>query len=146
MTTTAENSYVNAELQPAWPDTWGEDEHGPYLVATLCVSCKGLALGKRMICPHCLESDSTRIDRERIGRNGTLYTATVISQSAPEFETPFRVGYVDVEGGVRIFAHIEQGEQAPMIGDQVRLAIEPVKSDSDGNRLAGPFYQHIVTG
>lgn len=146
MTSSAESSNVTVELEPAWPDTWGEDEHGAYLVATLCASCNGLALGVRKICPHCLESDQEKLGPERIGRRGTLYTATVISQAPPGYEPPFRVGYVDVEGGVRIFAHLEQGDQAPDIGDEVCLSINSVKTDSDGNRLTGPFYQHIATG
>lgn len=124
--------------QEAWPDLCGTDGGGPYLVGGRCRQCGGLALGRREICPHCLAA--TGLQEERIGRRGVLYTATVVHQAPRGFSAPYRVGYVDVEEGVRVFAHVDAGAAAPEIGEAVALTIGPVKSAEDGAPLLGPVY------
>lgn len=138
-------SVAGAERKPAWDGLWNIDDSGAYLAATRCAKCGGAALGVREVCPHCL-AQGEALSADRIGRRGRLYTATVIHQAPAGFETPFRVGYVDVEDGVRIFAHIEHGDGAPAIGEEVDLSIAAVKADADGTPLDGPFYHHIDGG
>lgn len=145
MTATSTSADAATEAAPAWPGLWGIDEHGAYLIATRCGACGGAALGVREVCPHCL-ARGEGLGTERIGRRGRLYTATVIHQAPPGFEAPFRVGYVDLEDDVRMFAHIEHGERAPAIGDEVELAIATVRTDADGNPLGGPCYHAIDSG
>ena len=118
---------------------WNADDDAAYLVGGRCSECSGVALGIRTLCPHCHAEDT--MTEVRIGQRGTLYSATVVHQGPAEFEAPYRVGYVDVGDGVRIFAHIELGDDAPAIGDQVELTVRPVKTDSDGDPLSGPFYR-----
>jgi uncharacterized OB-fold protein len=125
-------------MQPLWPGLLNADEGGAYLVGARCERCGGLALGLREFCPHCHASGTLR--EVRIGRRGRLYTATVIHQGPSRFASPYRVGYVDIEDGVRVFAHLQQGEGAPRIGDDVVLEIRAVVTDKDGTPLAAPFY------
>lgn len=122
----------------AWPDMWGVDEKGAYFIAGRCARCRGLALGLREVCPHCLASGT--IKEERIGREGMLYTATVVHQLPHGFPTSYRIGYVDVGEGIRVFSHIDDGEGAPRIGDSVKLAIRPLKTADDGSLLNGPVF------
>lgn len=145
MTDTGTSSSVGSAVQPAWPDLWDADEHGPYLVGTRCARCGGVALGVRDVCPHCLNRGEG-LARDRLGRRGRIYTATTIHQAPPGFEVPLRVGYVDLEDDVRIFTHIEQGEHAPVIGGEVELAIETVKTDTEGRALSGPVYRNAFRG
>lgn len=124
--------------QAAWPDMWGADEKGAYFIAGRCAKCCKLALGLREICPHCLACGT--MSEERIGREGTLYTATAVHQLPQGFSAPYRVGYVDVGESIRVFGHVEGGDSAPRIGDRVKLAIAPLKTAGDGSALTGPIF------
>lgn len=134
-TLTAERAGLEQE---AWADLCATDARGPYLIGGRCPHCGGLALGRREICPHC--HDAALSQEARIGRRGVLYTATVVHQPPRGFAAPYRVGYVDIEDGVRVFAHIDGGSDAPAIGDAVDLTIGVVKAGEDGLPLVGPIY------
>jgi uncharacterized OB-fold protein len=133
-------SAVEQEAAPAWPGLWGRDAQGAYLVIGRCGACGGQALGLREFCPHCHAEDSLR--ETRGGRTGRLYSATVIHQGPKGFTAPYRVGYVDIDGGVRVFAHIEHEENPPAIGDLVVLDIQPRVTDREGHSLNLPVYAH----
>jgi uncharacterized OB-fold protein len=126
------------EAKPAWQGLWGRDAGGAYLVAGQCQKCGGHALGMREFCPHC--SAQNTLQEDRIGRTGRLYSATVIHQGPSGFKAPYRVGYVDIEGGVRIFAHIENGAAGPKIGDVVELDIDARMTDREGHPMTVPVY------
>jgi uncharacterized OB-fold protein len=128
----------SGEAKPAWQGLWGRDAGGAYLVAGRCQKCGGYALGIREFCPHC--SAQNTLQEDRIGRTGRLYSATVIHQGPNAFNTPYRVGYVDIEGGLRIFAHIEDGTAGPSIGDVVDLDIEARMTDREGHPMTIPIY------
>ncbi|MBT5414811.1 MAG: hypothetical protein HOH66_15530 [Rhodospirillaceae bacterium] len=125
-------------LVPAWEGLWDEDDEGAYLVGGRCGACGGLALGLRPICPHC-HREGTLV-AEAVGRRGCLYSATVIHQAPPGFEAPYRVGYVDIGEGLRVFAHVQAGQDAPGAGNAVALHIAAVKTAPDGQAQSGPFY------
>jgi uncharacterized OB-fold protein len=126
------------EPKPAWQGLWGRDALGAYVVAGRCQKCGGYALGMREICPHCLARNT--LQEERIGRTGRLYSASVIHQGPNGFKAPYRVGYVDIEGGVRIFAHIEDGTTRPQIGESVELDIDARMTDREGIPMTVPVY------
>jgi uncharacterized OB-fold protein len=127
-----------AESRPAWPGLWDRDESGAYLIGGRCRSCGKLALGIREFCPHCHSASS--LDAEPVGRSGEIYAETTIHQGPPTFRTPYRVGYVDIEDGVRVFAHIGQGDNSPRIGDRATLEIQEVGIDREGKPLSVPVY------
>jgi uncharacterized OB-fold protein len=93
----------------------------------------------REFCPHC--HIGGRMASEPMGRRGTLYTATIIHEAPPGFTAPYRVGYVDLSEGVRSFAHIAAGDGAPQLGDEVELALVPIKTGPDGAPRIGPLYR-----
>jgi uncharacterized OB-fold protein len=129
---------ADGALPPAWEGLWDEDGDGAYLIGGRCGACGCLALGLRPICPRCHREGT--LAAEPVGRRGRLYSATVIHQAPPGFDAPYRVGYVDIGEGVRVFAHIEDGPAAPGPGSEVALRIVAVKRDSEGRALGGPFY------
>lgn len=136
---------ADGSLAPAWDGVWDADGEGAFMIGGRCGACGGLALGLRPICPHC-HKDGT-LAAEAVGRRGRLYAATVIHQAPPGFEAPYRVGYVDIGEGLRVFAHIqadaENGVPAPGPGDEVALRIAAVKTDPDGTARSGPFYAAV---
>jgi uncharacterized OB-fold protein len=126
------------EPKPAWQGLWGRDAGGAYLIGGRCQKCSGYTLGIREFCPHC--SAQNTLQEDRIGRTGRLYSATVIHQGPSGFKAPYRVGYVDIEGGVRIFAHIENGAAGPKVGDAVELDIDARMTDREGHPMTVPVY------
>jgi uncharacterized OB-fold protein len=133
-----------SEVKPAWPGLWATDAAGAYLVGGHCSACGGYALGKREFCPHC--SARNAMAEEPIGRQGQLYCATVIHQGPSGFTAPYRVGYVDIEGGVRIFAHIDNGAAAPKTGDIVKLQIDARMTGRDQQKMTLPVYVALNAG
>jgi uncharacterized OB-fold protein len=80
------------------------------------------------------------MERVPIGREGVLYTYTVVHQAPAGFTSPFAVGYVDLPEGVRVFAHLENTPETLQIGKKLVLAIEPLKAGQDCPARFGPRY------
>ena len=72
-----------------------------------------------------------------IGRTGRVYTCTTAHHAPEGIEAPFAVGYVDIEEGVRVFAHLTEGVA---IGAEVALTAARVRRAPDGGWLTGPRY------
>ena len=123
-----------------WPGLWDTDDKGPFLVGGRCKSCNYTTLEPRMICPSCWASDA--MEKAPIGREGVLYTFTVIHQGPQGFAAPFAVGYVDLTEGVRVFAHLERTPETLQIGRKLVLAIEPLKVEGGVAQL-GPMYRAV---
>jgi uncharacterized OB-fold protein len=115
----------------------GEDAEGAFLLGGRCEACGFVTLGVRDVCPECwVRGKMTMVP---IGRRGNVYTCTVVHQLPHGYEAPFAVGSVDIEDGVRVFAHLEQGP-AVRPGAKVRLTAAPLRRDKDGAELVGPIY------
>jgi uncharacterized OB-fold protein len=121
--------------RPAWEGLLGRDEHGPYLVGARCASCRALSLGLRDLCPNCWRRNT--LQPVSIGRMGRVYTCTTVHHAPGGIETPFAVGYVDIEEGIRVFAHLSEGVG---IGAEVALTAARVRHAPDGAWLTGPRY------
>ncbi len=76
-----------------------------------------------------------------IGRSGTLYTYTIVHQVPAGYAQPYAAGYVDIEQGVRVFAHLRVDPDSLRIGERLRLTIAPLRQDEHSNWLYGPRYQ-----
>jgi uncharacterized OB-fold protein len=124
--------------RPIWEGLLGEDAEGPYLLGGRCEACGFVTLGLRDICPECWARGTMTM--APIGRKGSVYTCTVIHQVPQGYDAPFAVGYVDVERGVRVFAHLAQRPSAPKPGMTVKLTAAPLRRDKDGAALIGPLY------
>jgi len=116
----------------------GEDAEGPFLLGGRCKACGFVTLGVRDTCPECWARGS--MTSLPIGRRGSVYTSTVVHQVPQGYDAPFAVGYVDIEDGVRVFAHVERVQAALKPGTKVRLTVAPMRRDKDGASLVGPLY------
>lgn len=146
MSSTDNTGLVNAASpSPArlWPGLDGSDAHGAFLNATRCGACGWVMLGARRRCSRCWEVDS--LQATSVGRRGRVYSRTVIHAPAPGFVSPYTVAYIDLAEGIRIFAHLAQGDDSPMIGDEVELVIAPLRL-ADGQPLTGPLYKRVRGG
>lgn len=122
-----------------WEGLLGEDADGPYLVGGRCAACGFVTLGMRDVCPSCWARGS--MTKTPIGRRGVLYTYTVIHQLPPGYAAPFAVGYVDLEGDIRVFAHLENEPESLRIGAALELTVAPLKQAEGAVWLVGPRYR-----
>jgi uncharacterized OB-fold protein len=122
---------------PIWQDLFGEDQNGPYLVASRCRDCGALALGARDTCAQCW---GAAMETVPVGRTGRLYSFTVMHQVPEGFSAPLAVGYVDFPEGLRAFAHLARDPATLTIGTELALTIAPLRKGADGTMLTGPLY------
>lgn len=114
-------------------------EGGPRLVGGRCSACDEVMFPLRPRCPRCA---SVEVERILLPDRGTLWTWTIqgfepkppYASAAAEFE-PFGVGYVELEGCLRVEARLTSADPAELaIGMPVVLtAIE------DGGRKLFAF-------
>lgn len=67
-----------------------------------CKECSALSVPQNFLCYSC-ESDT--IDPAMLSSIGVLYSYTTIHVS-PSFPTPYTVGYVDLDCGIRVLGHV----------------------------------------
>lgn len=126
-----------------WPGLSGADDAGPFLHGSRCGHCGHVMLGRRGHCSRCWAVDG--IDSISLGRRGQVYSKTVIHAAPAGFAAPYTVGYVDIEEGIRVFAHLESGTEGPHIGDEVALDVTVLRR-LEGEDLTGPVYRRAKRG
>lgn len=100
MTVTAS---VPAEAQIA-AEYWEKGPHGAaILIAEKCAACGMCYLPKVMVCAECGGKDFVH---HCLPDTGRLYVHTIIHAAPPGYPSPYAVGYVDFDGGVRVFGHV----------------------------------------
>jgi uncharacterized OB-fold protein len=122
-----------AAMPPFVPGTVeaGPDGNG-HLVGGRCPGCGAFYFPARSVCSRCLCGD---VERVPLCSSGTLYTYTVIHQSLPQFETPYVLGYVDLDDNVRVAGQIVDVEaDALQLGMRLTTQVEPRKN-ADGEHV-----------
>ncbi len=84
------------------------------LAGSRCPACGAAFFPPRQVCSRCLGE----LEEAPLSARGTVYTHTVVHQSAPAFETPYTLVYVDLPEGVRVLGQLA-GEAR--IGMEVEL-------------------------
>jgi uncharacterized OB-fold protein len=111
----------------------GEDavERAPdgtvYLIGGVCADCGAAAFPRAPVCTHCMGED---IRAERMPRRGALYAFSTVHVAPKKWKLPMRIGYVDLESGVRVFTHLAGEDFA--IGDAVEPDLAIVGEDANG--------------
>jgi uncharacterized protein len=105
-----------------------------HLIGSRCDSCGGLAFPSRRVCAKC---GSTVLSRVRLGGTGRLYTYAIVRQAPKEFPTPYVIGYVDLDEGVRVFTRVITGAEKDLhLGMPMTLRAAPLP---DGATVAYAF-------
>jgi len=108
-----------------------------HLIGSSCESCGALAFPPRRICASCR---SAALCRVRLGETGRLYTYAIVRQAPKEFPTPYIIGYVDLDDGVRVFTRVITGsEQDLRLGMRMTLRAAPLPSAGGRNMAAYAF-------
>jgi uncharacterized OB-fold protein len=99
------------------------------LEASECGKCKKAYLPPRKICPAC---KGTTMNPISLGPKGTLKTFTVIQVGAEAFsnETPFVVGIVELDRGVKLTMQVDRpGGSELAIGQKVNVVFRRIRAD-----------------
>lgn len=120
--------------------TWPSDN--PQMLGSRCKNCGETAFPAQPDCLSCSESDTEVVE---LGNTGTLWTWTIQSfmpkspYNTDEDDTtfkPYGVGYVEMPGGVRVEARLQQNTREQLkIGMPMELKIIPVRTEEDGTQL-----------
>jgi len=73
------------------------------------------------ICPECLGSS---VEPVELPKTGTIFAHTTVRMPAANFKPPYSIGYVELDGGPRIFAHFEVSPEQLKIGTRVELLVK----------------------
>ena len=97
--------------------------------AAKCSQCGHISFPPRLVCPGCKGQSFQSV---RLNDEGTLLTFTVIRVASEKFskETPFAVGVVELNDGVRVTAQLADTDvDALKIGQRVKLVFRKIQDD-----------------
>lgn len=99
-----------ASVRPFRADALVVDGDMIRLRGSKCGHCGALAFPPRTVCAICRRTGQEPIP---LGSKGRLYTYAIVRQAPKGFPTPYVIGYVDLEEGVRVFTRVltEPGQQ-----------------------------------
>ena len=121
--------------------TWPSDE--PRLIASHCLDCDNHMFPTQDDCSRC---SGWRTEAVELGRIGTLWTWTVqgyppksppfAGNADPKSFQPFGVGYVEVDGKVRVESRLTVAEPEQLeIDMEMEMVIEPLCVNQDGDEV-----------
>jgi len=84
---------------------WEENGGLTPLVGMRFSACGTKAFPARGVCSHCCAQSG--LEPVRLSARGTLYTYSEVHVAPKDFPTPYVIGFVDLEDGVRVFGQIE---------------------------------------
>ena len=103
-----------AEPRPVVEDA----PEGPVLSGVRCRACEHPVAVRVPRCPRC----SGETESASFGPDGVLWSTTTFYVSSGEREAPYTLGYVDLDHGPRLLAHVDDGpELEPAVAERVRL-------------------------
>jgi uncharacterized OB-fold protein len=81
-----------------------------------CNSCNKITFPPKPVCPHCW---STEVSWKSIGATGTLYAWTRVHAAPAVFahESPYAVGIVDLDDGLRLACRLTAAEGVELVPD-----------------------------
>jgi uncharacterized OB-fold protein len=105
-------------------------EGGPQLVGGECADCGQKVFPAASMCFQCL---SEQVRPVGLGREGKLYSFSVVRIAPKGYQAPYAIGYVDLPEGVRVLAHIVGADFHRLACDMdVRLQVGAIRTAEDG--------------
>jgi uncharacterized OB-fold protein len=120
-------------LPPISQGPYLTDERQPRLLASECDDCSHRVFPPASVCPQC---NGEEISTLPLGKDGLLYSYTIIHQGPKWIKPPYIVGYIDMPEGVRIFTHLTDMEPQDISCDMpVSLRITDPILNGDGREV-----------
>jgi uncharacterized OB-fold protein len=99
------------------------------LEAAKCTKCGNISFPPRLVCPECKAKTFTPV---RLNDEGKLLTYTVVRVASDKFskETPFAVGIVELNDGVKLTTQItDVNVDSLKVGQRVKLVFRKIQDD-----------------
>lgn len=120
---------------------WEEHEGRLHLLGMRCSACSTPAFPAREVCSQCGATEG--LERLRLAPRGRLYSYSEVHAGPKEFPSPYVIGFVDLEDGVRVVGQV-QGSAATLVPDQwVELTTGTVRVRSHGTRVISYQFRSV---
>jgi hypothetical protein len=99
------------------------------LEAGKCSTCQHIAFPPRPVCPKC---KGRSFDTVRLSDEGKIVTFTIVRVASEKFskQTPYAVGIVELQEGIRITTQIVDAELNKIeVGQRVKLVFRRIQED-----------------
>jgi uncharacterized OB-fold protein len=131
-----EQANVMKEKNFSWPL---EKNQLPYLIGNKCRLCGKFHFPRTLACAKCL---SEELEEIHFGRNGKLYSYSIVLVSSMGLDAPYATGYIDVDEGQRLYAMIFDWKKDDLrSGRNMELIIKKLREDSSSGRVMGYAYR-----
>lgn len=121
---------------------WIDEGGNVRLQGGRCRHCGVVAFPPHAMCPACGAQDVP--ETVALSTVGTLYTFSEVHVAPKGFATPYAVGYVDLPEGVRLFGQIEAAASELAVGQQVAVALGPVRTDASGRPVISYKFKRLA--
>jgi uncharacterized OB-fold protein len=120
---------------------WEERNGVINLKAMRCSACGTRAFPARMICSCC--GAETGLETVSLSPRGTLYTYSEVHVAPKDFPTPYVIGFVDFEEGVRVFGQVEGSASSLKPDQQVETTTGIVRIRANGTPVISYKFRSI---
>jgi uncharacterized OB-fold protein len=109
---------------------WEDSDGLTHLIGMRCSTCGTKAFPARGVCSNCCAQSG--LESVRFSARGTLYTYSEVHVAPKDFSTPYVIGFVDLEDGVRVFGQIEGPANALKPDQTVEMTTGIVRTRANG--------------
>jgi len=97
---------------------------------------------KQSLCTDCQEKGDLK--EISLGRDGKLYTYTIVRQGPPGFTPPYATALIDLPEGIRLFAQLTTADPDQIhLDGPVELTFGPIAVDKEGNEIISYLFRPV---
>ena len=123
-----------------WKPSAEKDGH-PTLLAGRCTHCNETFFPLLQVCPRCFDA----LETVPLSDTGILYSYSIVHIAPTGFSTPYAIGYVDLQEGVRVFAQLAVQDFAELHPGLKMTAIwGPIRVDEQGEPVYSYKFQPVI--
>src|ERR1700704_3736348 len=111
---------------------WRLDGDSLHLTGMSCTACGTKAFPAREVCSACGSGDIAPVE---LSARGKLYSFSEVHVAPKGFPTPYVVGYVAVEDGVRLFGQVEGAGSNLSLDQSGVVVLGPIRTRNDGTQV-----------
>ncbi len=112
---------------------WRMADGALHLLGMRCPHCGAKAFPARSVCHACGRDDG--METVELVPTGTLYSFAEIHAAPKGFPTPYVIGFVDLDDGVRLLGQVEHRAAELGMDEKVQLVEGVIRTRGDGTKV-----------